>query len=141
MVSNVCKDWLKSAQNDFIVIHSIIEMVQNPRRRPHEQVLYHSQQAAEKALKAYLYNCNLQPWGHDLNALRTDCSKLDNSFNTKRIVDHCAFLQAYSVARYPDYTDKIDASVASRGINSAKRIYDFIAVRLGIEKCFSIDKP
>jgi len=136
MVSNVCKDWMKSARNDFVVIDSIIGMVQNPRHRPHEQVLYHCQQATEKALKAYLYNYNLQPWGHDLNALRTECSKLDNVFDAKRIVDHCAFLQAYNAARYPDYTDTIDARIALRGINSAKRVYDFVSDNLGLEKVF-----
>jgi hypothetical protein len=45
-------------------------------------------------------------------------------------------LQAYNAARYPDYTDLIDAIIASRGINSAKRIYDFISVKLGLGKHF-----
>ena len=136
MVSDACKDWLQSARNDFIVIDSLLGMIHNPRHRPHEQVLYHCQQATEKALKAFLYNNNLQPWGHDLNALRTDCSKLDIAFNAKRITDHCAFLQAYSAARYPDYTDTVDASIASRGINSAKRVYDFVSERIGLGKVY-----
>ena len=136
MVNQACKDWLQSAQNDFIVINSIIGMVQNPRQRPHEQVIYHCQQATEKALKAYLYNNNLQPWGHNLVVLRTECAKLDTAFDAKRIIDHCAFLQAYNAARYPDYTDMIDAVIASRGINSARRIYDFISVKLGFGKVY-----
>jgi len=136
MVNDDCKDWMNSAQRDFIVIDSLLGMIQNPRQRPHEQVLYHCQQAAEKALKAFLYNSNLQPWGHNLVALRTECSKLDSAFNAKRIIDHCAFLQAYNVARYPDYTDMIDAGIASRGINSTKRIYDFVSVKLGLGKVY-----
>jgi len=136
MVSNVCNDWMRSAQRDFVVIESIFGMVRNPRHRPHEQVLYHCQQATEKALKAYLYNNNLQPWGHDLNALRTECSKLDSAFNAKRIINHCAFLQAYNAARYPDYIDIIDANIASRGVNSAKRVYDFVSERLGLGRAF-----
>ena len=121
---------------DFIVIDSLLGMIKNPRQRPHEQVLYHCQQAAEKALKAFLYNNNQQPWGHNLVALRTECSKQDSAFNAKRFSDHCAFLQAYNTARYPDYTDTIDASVASRGINSAKRVYDFVSERLGLGKTY-----
>jgi len=136
MVNDDCKDWMNSAQRDFIVIDSLLGMIQNPRQRPHEQVLYHCQQAAEKVFKAFLYNNNLQPWGHNLVALRTDCSKLDNAFNIKRIVDHCAFLQAYNAARYPDFTETIDASIALRGINSAKRIYDFVSVKLGLGKVY-----
>ena len=136
MVSSVCKDWIQSARRDFTVIESIVVMISNPRLRPHEQVLYHSQQAVEKMLKAYLYEKKEQPWGHDLNALRTECSRLDNKFDRKRIIDHCAFLQAYNAARYPDYTGSIDAITASRGINSAKRVYDFVSERLGLGKMF-----
>jgi len=138
MVSSICNEWIQSARRDFLVIESVLGMIENPRHRPNEQILYHCQQAAEKILKAFLFNYNQQPWGHDLNALRTECSKWDITFNNKRILDHCAFLQAYNATRYPDYTDSIDASIVSRGINSAKRIYDFVSCKLGLGKVFFI---
>jgi len=127
---------MQSAKNDFIVIDSIMAQVLNPRLRPHELVLFHSQQAAEKILKAFLANNGIISWGHDFNALRTNCASLDIEFNSRRIVDHCAFLTAYNAARYPDFTDTIDARTAARGLNSAKRIYDFVSKKLGQGKAF-----
>jgi HEPN domain-containing protein len=129
-LSDVCRSWIQSANNDFIVIDSIMAQVQNPRLRPHELVLYHCQQAAEKMLKAFLANNGVNPWGHDLNALRTSCTGFDTGFESKRITDHCAFLTAYNAARYPDFTDTINATTVARGLNSAKRVYDFVSEKL-----------
>jgi len=131
MLSSKCKEWIQSASDDFVVIDSIYANAQVTRRRPHRQVLYHSQQAAEKMLKAYLVHHGLFPWGHDLNALRTDCAKFNSGFNSKRIIDHCAFLTAFNEARYPDFSVVIDAVTASRSLNSAKRISIFVVERLG----------
>ena len=125
------KKWIQSANKDFIVIDSILAQVQNPRLRPHELVLCHSQQATEKMLKAFLTYSGVSPWGHDLNALRTSCADFDAGFESKRITDHCAFLAAYNAARYPDFTDIINASTAARGLNSAKRVYAFVSEKLG----------
>ena len=85
-------------------------------------------------LKAYLVHNSVSPWGHNLNALRTSCESFDSGFASKRIVDHCAFLTAYNAARYPDFTDTVDASTAARAINSAKRVCDFVSERLGLGK-------
>jgi HEPN domain-containing protein len=131
VLSDVCRSWIKSALNDFVVIDSLMMHVQNPRLRPHELVLYHSQQAAEKMLKAFLVHNGMNPWGHDLNALRTSCANFDTGFNSVRIVNHCAFLTAYNAARYPDFTDIVDANTATRGLNSAKRVFDFVSQKLG----------
>jgi HEPN domain-containing protein len=136
VLGDVCKNWIQSANNDFIVINSILMQVQNPRLRPHELVLYHCQQATEKMLKAFLTYNGISPWGHDLNTLRTSCASFDAGFDSKRISDHCAFLTAFNTARYPDFTDTIDASTASRGLNSAKRVYDFVSEKLGQGKAF-----
>ena len=110
--------------------------VQNPRLRPHELVLYHCQQVAEKMLKAFLTYNGISPWGHDLNTLRTSCVSFDAGFDSKRITDHCAFLTAFNTARYPNFTDIIDASTVSRGLNSAKCVYDFVSEKLGQGKAF-----
>ena len=136
VLSDACKNWIQSANNDFIVIDSILAQVRNPRARPHELVLYHCQQAAEKMLKAYLVHNGVSPWGHDLNALRTNCANFDIGFNSERIIGHCAFLTAYNEARYPDFTDSVDSNTAVRGLNSAKRVYDFVSAKLGQGKTF-----
>jgi len=135
-LSDACKRWIQSANNDFVVVNSIMAQVQNPRLRPHELVLYHSQQAAEKMLKAYLVYNGVSPWGHDLNALRTICASFDIRFNSTRITNHCAFLTAYNKARYPDFTDTVNSSIAVRGLNSAKRVYDFVSEKLGLGRVF-----
>jgi len=48
VLNDVCTGWIRSAAHDFTAIESIIAQIQNPRTRPHEIVLYHCQQAAEK---------------------------------------------------------------------------------------------
>jgi HEPN domain-containing protein len=139
MLNNTCKSWIESAQQDFIVIKSIITQVQNSRKRPHGQILYHCQQVVEKMLKAFLVQKGENPWGHDLNALRTSCTKFDNDFNKKRLIDHCAFLTAFNSARYPDFfAHPINAANAARGINGANRVYYFVSTKLGIDNALDV---
>ena len=63
--------------NDCIIINSVIAQISNTRERPHEQIIFHSQQSAEKMLKAYLLQNGIVGWGHNLNTLRLECGKLD----------------------------------------------------------------
>jgi len=113
-----------------------MERTTNPRQRPFEIILYHCQQSVEKMLKAYLVQYGTTGWGHDLDALRLQCAAFDNSFYSTRQAKHCAFLTAFAAVRYPDYTVSVDAGDATRGLNSAKRIFDFVSERLGLEKTF-----
>lgn len=136
MLSDVCSRWVKSAQYDFLMIDSAMEKIPKARERPHELILYHSQQAVEKMLKAYLIHKGMCPWGHDLDDLRTECAGFDSAFNSKRIAGHCAFLTAFNSARYPDFASSVDAKTAERGINSAKRVYDFVSDKLGLGKVY-----
>lgn len=76
------------------------------------------------------------PYIHDLPDLRSRCVKFDSSFNGQRIIDHCAFLTIFASVRYPDYTLTVDSSHAKRGLNSAKRLFDFVSVRVGMSKVF-----
>jgi len=136
MLNDLCKKWMKSAQNDLIVIQSLIDQIQNPRHRPQEQIMYHSQQAAEKMLKAFLFQQGIAIHGHDLTVLRNKCATYDNAFNQKRMTDHCSFLSGFNIARYIDYTGDVDKITADRAWNSAKRIFDFVSERLGLDKHF-----
>ena len=142
MKGNDYRAWVQYAQNDLSVAIREMERTTSPKQRPYEVILYHCQQAVEKMLKAYLVNkgfpivAGSQGWGHDLNALRTHCSAFDTGFNSARIEGHCSFLHLFTSVRYPDFTFSIDASHATRGINSAKRLFDFISVRLGCQKLY-----
>lgn len=61
------------------------------------------------------------------------CANINNSFSNKRIINHCAYLSSFNPARYPDFnTVCINAKNAERGINSAKRVFDFICKMLGL---------
>ena len=136
MKGNDHKVWIKYAHNDLSVAIREMERTVNPRLRPYEVILYHCQQSAEKMLKAYLvYNgisvvFGSKTWGHDLNALRTYCSSIDKGFSASRIVNHCSYLNLFASVRYPDFTLTINASYATRGIKSAKRLFDFVSKRL-----------
>ena len=104
----------------------------NPRLRAYEQIMYNCQQSAEKMLKAFLYHKGDSPWGHDLIVFYASCNKHDLSFNNIRIARHCAFLNAFITARYPDFRQGINAQLAYRAINSAKNVYNFVSLKLGL---------
>lgn len=135
MKQNIVNKWVEYAQNNLDVAIREMERQCNPRLRPYEIILYNCQQSAEKMLKSYLVNNGVTiPYTHDLPDLRSRCAGFDNSYNGQRIVDHCAFLTVFATVRYPDFTGSIDSSHATRGINSAKRIHDFVCIRLGMPK-------
>jgi HEPN domain-containing protein len=132
------QEWVRFAKNDMDV--SVREMGRecNPRHRLYEVILMHCQQSAEKILKAYVIknNPSVNPkiFSHDLEAIRMECEKTNKKFSSPRLIKHIAFLSAFIAARYPDFTFSIDASHATRGINSAKRIYDFVSDQLGLDR-------
>jgi len=88
-------------------------------------------------LKAYMLNSGgtVVPI-HVLNTLRRFCAGYDKSFEGRRLKDHCTYLDVFWNIKYPDFTVSIDAAHATRGINSAKRVYDFVSERLGLSKEF-----
>jgi len=142
MKGNDYEAWIQYAHNDISVAIREMERIVNPRLRPYEVILYHCQQSAEKMLKAYLVSNGIpvvfgsKSWGHDINALRTTCSSIDKGFAAVRIINHCSYLSLFSSVRYPDFIFTIDAIHATRGINSAKRLFDFVSEKLGRSKLF-----
>ena len=134
MLSEYCQKWVRYAQNDIDIAAREMNLPINPRHRAFEAILYHCQQSAEKMLKAYLISKGNNPWGHDLDALRSECAAFDSEFNKARIVKHCVYLTTFVAARYPDFTFSIDSGHAKRGLNSAKRIYGFISTKLGLDR-------
>jgi HEPN domain-containing protein len=136
MVSDYCRKWVKYAQNDIAIAERELNLDINPRLRAYEAILYHCQQAVEKMLKAYLIYKGENPWGHDLEALRASCTAYDNTFNSKSLIGHCIFLTSFIAVRYPDFVMSIDASHAIRGLNSAKRVYDFVSKKLGFGRTY-----
>jgi len=136
------QEWVRFAKNDIDVSIREMERTCNPRHRPYEVILMHCQQSAEKILKAYVIknNPSINPriYSHDLEAVRMECEKINKKFGSPRLINHLAFLSAFIAARYPDFTYSIDSSHVTRGLNSAKRIYDFVSEQLGLGKVFFI---
>ena len=137
MVSDYCKKWIEYAQNDIRIATQEMGAHVNPRHRAYEAILYHCQQGAEKMFKAYLLCNGVTQWGHDLEVLRMACTSFDKSFNSIRLAKHCAYLGLFVAARYPDFKmASVDANNAGRAINSAKRVFDFVSVRLGLGEMY-----
>jgi len=129
--------WVKYARNNLDAAIRDMDLLCNPRLRPYELILYNCHQSSEKMLKAYLLTYSgAYTQIHDLQRLRLLCSQIDSTFNGKRIIDHCTYLNIFWNVKYPDVSLSVDASHTIRGINSAKRIFDFVSVRLGKTKVF-----
>ena len=137
MSGNDVLKWVEYAKNDIDVAIREMEYLRSPRLRPYVIILYHCHQCSEKMLKAYILDSGetVSPI-HVLNTLRRTCAGYDKTFDSKRIKNHCAYLDTFWNIKYPDFTVSVDASHATRGINSAKRIYDFVSERLGLGKVF-----
>jgi len=135
--SNVTDTWIKYARNNLEAAIRDMELQCNPRLRPYELILSNCHQSAEKMLKAYLLSkSSSYPQIHDLQRLRMLCSHFDISFNGTRFVDHCAYLNMFWNVKYPDFAVSVDAAITARGVNSAKRIYDFVLIRLDMAKIY-----
>ena len=97
------------------------------------------QQAAEKAVKGYLYGKGAEEvWSHSLADLCEDAKLFDMMFDVLK--SHAVLLDKYySLTRYPNYlpggipADIFDEPEASRAIELAQETLDFVKERVGEE--------
>ncbi len=88
--------WLAQAENDF----AFAELA--TREGFFAQACFNSQQAAEKALKAFLYSHGAeQVFGHSVADLITECTKLDAEFSPLK-ARAAPLDQFYVPTRYPN---------------------------------------
>jgi HEPN domain-containing protein len=115
------KEWLRFAYNDLISAKHLFEDF-----HPKQIAIscFHSQQAAEKALKGYLVSKMIDPpKTHNLVVLCEMCMEYDSSFDT--ILNIASGLSPYGVAsRYPNEI-YIDDTRTKTAITRAQTIYDF----------------
>lgn len=92
-----------------------------------DTAIYHTQQCAEKALKAYLaWQGQELEKTHDLKTLLKLCSKFDQSF--KRLVVEANFINPFATMfRYPGNELFPDAETVAEAMLAAARIYDLVA--------------
>jgi len=88
--------WLEEARHDLQVVRTLLQ------GRHYAAACFYSQQAAEKALKGFLYaNYKRPPLTHSVQELVEQCMKL--SPNLAVLQEKAAVLDQYSIpTRYPD---------------------------------------
>jgi len=114
------QEWLKKAESDFATVELCIDNAIGL-----DAACFHSQQAAEKSLKAWLiaHDISLEKT-HELKDLIALCTPIEPRFN-KLLTDADA-LTPYAVKeRYAaDFWPTVDQ--ARTALEQARRIYDFV---------------
>jgi len=115
--------WLKRAENDLLTGRRLLTDF-HPKQL--EISCYQCQQAAEKALKAYLVMQERAfPYVHDCRKLCLLCAEYDDAFN--EYTGDCADLTPYATrARYPQ-DDEMDEPEVQAALRKAERIVNFCA--------------
>lgn len=121
----IVREWLDKAEEDF----RFAEANLREGSEFYAQICFHFQQAAEKYLKAYIINNNLD-FGkvHDLVHLLRTCAAHDPSFNDLK--EDCVLLNsAYIETRYPvhwptNYTKKTAEQALAAVGNIAGRVHE-----------------
>ncbi|GBD96675.1 MAG TPA: HEPN domain-containing protein [Nitrospirae bacterium] len=118
--------WLIKAENDLKSARRLSES-SDPIL---DTAIYHTQQSAEKALKAYLA-FKAQPIRkvHDIELLLESCSVFDKDFN--QFVDDADILTPYNVAfRYPGPDIEPHGEEVADAIEKAEKILAFVKSRI-----------
>jgi HEPN domain-containing protein len=97
---------------------------------PHRLIAYHSQQCAEKYLKAYLLCREVDfPYTHNISTLLELCSDYADWPTSLREAEE---LTEYAITtRYPGESTEVTAHDARRAIELAERVRDRVRAALG----------
>ena len=130
MIDEYVKKWLIKAQNDLEVAENLMKL--SSGEAINEAICFHSQQAVEKFLKAYLITKNVE-FGktHNLEYLLELCLKKDGEFKGIEVGN----LSFYAVeVRYPDefYIPSIDE--AKECLEIARKVREFATKKLSNKK-------
>jgi HEPN domain-containing protein len=118
MDKHIVSEWLKYAGNDF----ETVQILSNHHPMQIEIICYHCQQAAEKALKAFLlYKDHEPPKTHSLENLVDLCKEMSCDFD--EIVEECEYLNPFGVqSRYPFGLELLESDVLI-SIKKCKKIF------------------
>jgi len=119
------QSWLRKAELDLIA--GEFELT---RPLLFSDVAFHVQQAAEKALKAFLaLHDQPLPKTHDLERLGRACAQIDADL--ERAVDPAVPLTEYAWAfRYPGPTDEPTLEEAREALCIARQVYEAVLSKL-----------
>ncbi|MBI5699492.1 HEPN domain-containing protein [Candidatus Saganbacteria bacterium] len=116
------KEWLKKAREDFDFASSIL-----PDTTFFAQVCFHFQQSAEKYLKAYIIERDLEfKKIHDLRKLLKICEKANQLFS--ELTNECDFLSPFYIdTRYPvHWPSSVSQKETLAAQEAARKIKDFV---------------
>jgi HEPN domain-containing protein len=125
------KQWFSVAEDDLKSAEYLATM-RYPR--PEGIICFHCQQSAEKYLKGFLFQNNVEfPKVHDLIKLLELCEGVDAQFST--ILSKCNTLNRYSVI--PRYSDELEIvpDDTNNAIRHAKAIRDFVMIKSSPPTC------
>jgi HEPN domain-containing protein len=129
-VSEYVKRWLIKANNDLKVAENEIKLPQEDMVT--EAICFHSQQAVEKFLKAYLITKKVE-FGktHNLEFLLELCSKKDKEFGEINVGN----LSFYSVeVRYPNEFHIPSREEAKSCLSKARGVKEVVLKKLNVEE-------
>jgi HEPN domain-containing protein len=94
---------------------------------PWEAIVFHAQQAAEKALKGFLVGRGVKvTHTHDLGRLLDDCIAVGGALS--QFSDDCDSLTAYAVQfRYPGDLPDVNRADGEAAVAAAERIFNAVA--------------
>ena len=127
-MNEIAREWVEKAENDF----DAAELTLHGREEPIiDAVCFHSQQCAEKYLKAYLQENELRfERRHELIPLLELSLTVDREFEPLR--QDLQSLEQYGVLiRYPGLI--VPATMAEQAFEAANRIREFVRDKLGIK--------
>ena len=120
------EEWLFKAEHDLKSAELLLQSVEPL----YDIVVYHTQQSAEKALKAFLTSRMKEiDKSHNLILLVEKCIQESAKFDT--IYDDCIFLNPYATLyRYPEGDLMPDMNEVEKSIESAKKILHLVKTLL-----------
>jgi HEPN domain-containing protein len=122
----IAEKWLRKAHTDLRVAEKLFEIGEEPW-----VIVFHAQQAVEKALKAYLV-LNNKHFGktHNLSRLIDLCIEIDQEFQRLHELEVDELYPLAIEARYPDTGSEITVDEAEEAIEKARTAISFITRKI-----------
>ncbi len=123
------EEWLFKAENDY---ESAKYLLTSPKPL-FDIAAYHTQQCAEKSLKAYLAFCGQEiDRTHNLKMLAESCALIDKTFC--ELIDDCILLNPYATLyRYPEGDLMPEKSTIVAALSVSLKIYNYVKAKVLFE--------
>ena len=122
-IKNIVKEWIKDAEEELKAAKELLEKL--PQKSS-----VHSQQAAEKFLKAFLAYHNVEILKtHNIERLIKECMKIDKEFQNL-LKEEIVILSRYYFSRYPPQLLSVTLEEAEVAFKSALEVKEFVLKKL-----------